>query len=103
MKKKEKKQSSSLGALTQELMAMDVPADISDELPDLVASLGWRRTGSTMLVSAIWLKALKGDGTAAKLLRELTGESVGDDEAVDLSAISDAVLKKLAGGIFNEK
>ena len=94
-------QSAELGALTRELMAKDVPDAPDGDVSDLVAQLGWRRTGASMLVTALWQKACRGDVSAAKLIREMNGENPCESETVDLSAISDAALMRMAreGGL----
>ena len=76
-------------------MAKPVPSNIDTDLDVLVAELGWKRTGSSMLVTALWAKACKGDVNAAKLIRELNGETTVEDGAVDYSSVSDAALRKL--------
>lgn len=91
-----KKQSSNLGTLTQELLASAVPMTIEDT-GDIISALGWKPTGACMLVAAIWRKAVSGDVNSAKLIREMSGEIDNDSSAVDLSSMSDAMLRKMAG------
>ena len=90
-------QSSNLGTLTQELLASAVPMTAEDT-GDVISALGWKPTGACMLVAAIWRKAVSGDVNSAKLIREMNGEIEADNTAVDLSGMSDAMLRRMAEG-----
>jgi len=90
-------QSSSLGILTRELMAMPVPDDLSD-VSQFLSQVGMKRTGAAMLLGSMFKKACGGDVSAAKLIREMNGEADSEGGNVDYSQMSDELLRKMAEG-----
>ena len=88
-------QSVSLGELTSELMGTEISLN-SETAVDVCRDAGWRFTGAALLVSALWMKAYKGDVNAAKIVRELNGEGPKEDGAVSLDSLSDAELYRMA-------
>ena len=86
-----------LGSLTRELLSTEIRCE-PETAQEVCSEAGIPYTGAGLLVAAIWLKAFKGDVNAAKLIREMNGESNDTDNAVDLSAMSDAALLALARG-----
>ena len=95
-----KEQSTNLQNLTQELLASDLR--MSKDTPQSVCdAAGWKYTGAALLVAGVWLKAKSGDVNAAKLIREMNGETTDMDGAGDLSALSDAALWAIARSAVN--
>ena len=88
-----------LGSLTRELLSTEIRCE-PETAQEVCSEAGMPYTGAALLVAATWLKAYKGDVNAAKLIREMNGESNDTDSAVDLSAMSDAALLALAGTEF---
>ena len=83
-----------LGSLTRELLSTEIRCE-PETAQEVCSEAGIPTTGAALLVAATWLKAYKGDVNAAKLIREMNGESNDSDTAVDLSAMSDAALLAL--------
>ena len=84
-----------LGSLTRELLSTEIRCE-PETAQEVCSEAGIPYTGAALLVAATWLKAYKGDVNAAKLIREMNGESNESDNAVDLSAMSDAALFAMA-------
>ena len=84
-----------LGSLTRELLSTEIRRK-PETAQEVCSEVGLPYTGAALLVAATWLKAYKGDVNAAKLIREMNGESNDTDNAVDLSAMSDAALFAMA-------
>ena len=87
-------QSSNLGTLTQELMETLVPDDLSD-VSEVLMQIGWKRTGAAYLIGSIYKKACLGDVSAAKLLKELTENTMEDESGTDVTKLSDAALYRM--------
>ncbi|MDO5445816.1 MAG: hypothetical protein Q4F31_09390 [Eubacteriales bacterium] len=86
----------SLGGLTQRVLSSAVSvASVTPE--EIAADCGLPFTGGALLVCSLWLKAYKGDVNAAKLIREMNGETDSSVQAADLSKLSDEALLALAG------
>ena len=84
-----------LGSLTRELLSTEIRCE-PETAAEVCSEAGIPYTGAALLVAATWLKAYKGDVNAAKLIREMNGENNDSDNAVDLSAMSDAALLAMA-------
>ena len=84
-----------LGSLTRELLSAEIRCE-PETAQEVCSEAGIPYTGAGLLVAATWLKAYKGDVNAAKLIREMNGENNDSDNAVDLSAMSDAALFAMA-------
>ena len=84
-------QSANLSELTSELMGTVIRINCETAY-DVCADAGWEHTASALLVAALWMKAYKGDVSAAKLIREITGEAETEANCGDLSRLSEAEL-----------
>ena len=84
-------QSANLSELTSELMGTVIRSN-NETAYDVCADAGWEHTASALLVAALWMKAYKGDVSAAKLIREITGEAETEASCGDLSRLSEAEL-----------
>ena len=83
--------------LTNHMLTQPMPT--SDDPRDCLTELGVRPTCAASIVFGMIQKAAKGDTSAAKFLKEMSGESSApaEDAVTDLHSLSDAVLCRLAG------
>ncbi len=83
----------------QALLGMELPAD--SELRSELAALGLEPTGAQALLFVQFRKALEGDNSAAKFVRDAAGELAAAEEgdgAAVFRGMSDAELRAMAGG-----
>lgn len=98
MSKRKLPRNATLTDLTNHMLTQPMPT--SDDPRDCLMELGVRPTCAASIVFGMIQKAAKGDTSAAKFLKEMSGESAASaEDAVtdDLRSLSDAVLCKLAG------
>ena len=82
----------------QALLSMELPAD--SELRSELAALGLEPTGAQALLFVQFRKALEGDNSAAKFVRDAAGElaAAEGDGAAAFRGMSDAELRAMAAG-----
>ena len=87
----------SMAGLCERMLSSRIP--MSDDMETAMVELGLRPTCAACIVFSMIQKACKGDTSAAKFLNELSGASTEEDdgEIMNLSALSDALLYRLAG------
>ena len=87
----------SMAGLCERMLSSRMP--MSDDTETAMVELGLRPTCAACIVFSMIQKACKGDTSAAKFLNELSGASTEEDdgEIMNLSALSDALLYRLAG------
>ena len=87
----------SMAGLCERMLSSRIP--MSDDTETAMVELGLRPTCAACIVFSMIQKACKGDTSAAKFLNELSGASTEEDdgEIMNLSALSDALLYRLAG------
>ncbi len=83
--------------LTNHMLTSIMPT--SDDPRDCLMELGVRPTCAASIVFGMIQKAAKGDTSAAKFLKEMSGENSApaEDTVTDLHSLSDVVLCRLAG------
>ena len=83
--------------LTNHMLTSIMPT--SDDPRDCLMELGVRPTCAASIVFGMIQKAARGDTSAAKFLKEMSGEGASQDEGsmTDLRNLSDGVLFRLAG------
>ena len=93
----EQNQPVSMAGLCERMLSSRLP--LSDDMETAMVELGLRPTCAACIVFSMIQKACKGDTSAAKFLNELSGASTEEDdgEIMNLSALSDALLYRLAG------
>lgn len=86
-----------MAGLCEKMLTSRMP--MSDDTETAMVELGLRPTCAACIVFSMIQKACKGDTSAAKFLNELSGASTEEDdgEIMNLSALSDALLYRLAG------
>lgn len=82
----------------QALLNMELPA--GSKLRAEMTMLGLEPTGAQALLYVQFRKALDGDNSAAKFVRDAVGDAAaeGDDGAAAFRGLSDAELRAMAGG-----
>ena len=97
MSRKKLPRNATLTDLTNHMLTQPMPT--SDDPRDCLMELGVRPTCAAAIVFGMIQKAAKGDTSAAKFLKEMSGESSApaEDAVTDLHSLSDAVLCRLAG------
>ena len=96
-KKNQKPEPKTLKENLEFILSALIPWD-DEDANEMLTALGMKRTGSALVALGVFLKAAKGDTSAAKFIKELEGDE--KDEATlesGLENLSTAVLMKLAG------
>ncbi len=90
---------SALVRSAQALLSMELPP--GDALRAELAALGLEPTGAQALLFVQFRKALDGDNSAAKFVRDAAAEAAAEgDSAAAFRGMSDAELRAMAGGSF---
>ena len=95
-KKTQKPEPKTLKENLEFILSALVPWD-DEDANELLTALGMKRTGSALVALGVFLKAAKGDTSAAKFIKELEGEEGEAEAEAGLENLSTAVLMKLAG------
>ncbi len=97
MSRKKLPRNATLTDLANHMLTQPMPA--SDEVRECLTELGVRPTCGAAVVFGMIQRAAGGDTSAAKFLKEISGEGANQDEGsiTDLRRVSDAVLCRLAG------
>ena len=97
MAKKKLTQKASLTELTSHMLTSVMPTE--DDPRDCLMALGVPPTCAACIVFGMIQKAVKGDTSAAKFVKELNGEGpeIDENSIADLRSLSDVVLCRLAG------